>query len=346
VPRRRLPIWDAALEGARAGWGSARLLMLGDSTTFGYGARGGKGYLRNLGVPAHLAALLTASSGVGAQANGWMGLSLPEGDPRVVLGEGWTAGRTPASLGGCCIRATLEGGVLSFAPGVPVDTFSVYYIANPANGTILLDIDGEGGQREATSDGYVVSVATVRAPVGLHTLNVTASVLASGIFIVGCDAHDSGVDRISVIGAGWHGAVAAQVADAREYFSSANALRGVKPDLTTVNVGINDWHNAVPLEEFAASLQACVDAARWCGDVAMFTPTPTRSTEVPESRQRDYVERIARVCESNDIPLIDLFSRFGSWEAADARGLMNDPVHPNAAGYAEAAAAAVEVILW
>jgi lysophospholipase L1-like esterase len=345
VLSRRLPAWSAALARARSGSGTTRLLMLGDSTTFGYGAQGGEGYLRTpLSVPAQLAALLTAS-GVRAQANGWMGLSLPAGDPRITLGAGWTATGTPTSLGGSCIMATHAGGVLSFAPGVPVDTFTLYYIAHPANGALLIDIDGAAGRQVDTAGRYLVSTATVRMPIGPHTLHVTASVLASGIFIVGCEAHDSAHDGVTVINAGWQGAASAQIADAREYYSSANAISRVGPDLTTLNVGINDWHNAVPPEQFCANMRICTDVARRSGDIAIFTPSPTNPTAVPERRQRDYVERIRHFCETDDIPLIDLHARFGSFASAQARHWMNDDVHPNAAGYAEAAAAALEVIL-
>jgi lysophospholipase L1-like esterase len=341
----RLSRWSEARSRARAGQGAARLLMLGDSTTFGYGAQGGAGHLRTpYSVPAQIAALVTASRAVRAQANGWMGLSLPAGDPRITLGTGWTATASPPSLGGATVMATEVGSVLSFSPGAPVDHFTIYHIASPGNGAFLVDVDGTGAVPVDSRGPARIAAFTLCVRPGRHTLNITSSALASGIFIVGCEAGLSAEDQVVVIGAGWQGAASAQIADDREYWSSANVIGQLRPDLTTINVGINDWYGDVPIAQFAAGVQSLVRAAAACGDVALFAPTPTNPAIVPAATQRSYVQALAQIADANAIPLIDLAARFGSWESANGRGWMNDDVHPNARGYAEVAAAAVAAL--
>lgn len=320
--------------------------MLGDSTTFGYGAQGGGCDLRaKLSVPARIADSLTVSAGVRAQAFGWMGLSLPQGDPRLVLGDGWTATDTPKSLGGATIMATRRGAHLSVAPGGAVDSFTVHYIANPGNGTLRLEMAGADCITTAAGEAAALARVCLRAPRATSgPLTVTAATLGAGVYIVGCEAYDSAADEIAVIGAGWQGATSGQVADAREYYSSGNAIRAVAADLTTINLGINDWYNDVPPADYAAHVLACVAAARGSGDVVLFTPTPTNPAVVPGQRQVLYVEAVRRLGRDHAIPLIDLYDRFGSWEAANRAGLMNDDAHPNAAGYADIAAATVGLI--
>jgi lysophospholipase L1-like esterase len=342
---RELTRWRAAVARAQAGQGCARLLMLGDSTTFGYGSQGGEGYLRTpFSTPAQIAAFLTSSYGCRAQANGWMGLSLPTGDPRITLGPGWTSTGTLTSIGGGIIAATRVDSVMSFATGAVVDTFTVYYIAAPGNGVSSIGIDGCAAKLVDSGDHPSIAKATIDVPPGPHVLKITSHVLANGILIVGCEACRKSDDHISVLGAGWHGATSSQIACGDHYYSSLLAILNIKPDLITINIGINDWYGRTPLPDFSRNISALVEVATACGDTTVLTPTPTNSSQVPADRQLQYVQEIIRVANAAGVPVIDLHERFGSWETGNAMGVMNDDVHPNARGYADIAVAMIEAI--
>jgi hypothetical protein len=106
--------------------------------------------------------------------------------------------------------------------------------------------------------------------------------------------------------------------------------------LTIINLGINDWENAVSTTTFNTNMQAIITAAKLAGDVLLATPNTTNGT-ASIATQATYVAKIQTLATSNSVKLVDLWTNvFGG---VVQPSLMFNSLHPNVAGFAAIAAA-------
>jgi lysophospholipase L1-like esterase len=75
--------------------------------------------------------------------------------------------------------------------------------------------------------------------------------------------------------------------------------------LTIINLGINDWENAVSTTTFNTNMQAIITAAKLAGDVLLATPNTTNGT-ASIATQATYVAKIQTLATSNSVKLVDL----------------------------------------
>jgi lysophospholipase L1-like esterase len=73
------------------------------------------------------------------------------------------------------------------------------------------------------------------------------------------------------------------------------------------------------------------------GDVVMISPTPSAVTVLPLATQQQYVTAMSTVATANNIPFIDNFSRWISYELKNPAPYLfyNHPFHPSAVGYSD-----------
>lgn len=349
-----LPKWRAALAKVKSGNGNAKILCApGDSTTYGYGSDGlGVGSYRVKSWPTQLVNLFKGSlAGPGATAewNNWFGvgnfgqLGAPS-DPRLVIGSAWAASFAQSSLGGYPLVATANTNALSFTPTENVDTFVVFYIQTAAAGSFNMNINGGANtlvnvQNAAT----LMASATLTGVLGANTINITQN--AGTISIIGVDAYNSQIPTVRVMNAGWSGS---QINDWQiGGLTSAwpkNALKTMAPDLTLIDMTINDWVNQTNPAGYLAAIQGMITTAQLSGDVAIITGNPSQASVVPVAQQKVYVGLCAQAAQAAKIPFIDVFSRFVSWELSNPEGFNYDYLHPNGLGYADIAQAVFNVI--
>jgi acyl-CoA thioesterase I len=134
-----------------------------------------------------------------------------------------------------------------------------------------------------------------------------------------------------------------------------------KPDLVTINVGVNDvWHaffdfqnlklypqgnlpTGVPLAEYREKVTQMVQAAKAAGiRVVLLSPTPIREVlDGPENRRlREYIATMREIALENKCLFIDLNAPFreviGTFQKHAGKTLnllAADGVHPNPSGY-------------
>lgn len=134
-----------------------------------------------------------------------------------------------------------------------------------------------------------------------------------------------------------------------------------KPDLVTINVGVNDvWHaffdfqklqfypqgnlqSGVPLAEYRDKLNQMVQAAYAAGiRVVLLSPTPIREVlDGPENRRlQEYIAAMREIAQQNKCLFIDLNAPFreviGTYQKHAGKTLnllAGDGVHPNQSGY-------------
>ena len=338
--------WRAALARTRVGGTRAKIACVGDSTTRGMGSGSGDLFTGTQAnsYPTQLAALLNAR-GLPAQANSLFGngaTTITTSDPRVTLGAGWAAGGT--LLGGSLLAGTAATGFLGLQPSVSVDTFDTYYVAGGL-GTATLNING--GATLATLDGSGASNIlknTVTGSLAANQLRVTYA-SGSAFWVAGIDAYNSAAKEVAVWNLGASGAKVADVRNAGSGFSFAFCLPKLAPDLTIIDLTINDWAPPTNLASYTADMQALIAAALSTGDVILMTGVPSSTSSATAVNQAAFVSANYDLAKANGIPLIDLSYRWTDYTTSNALGMYYDSLHPSARGYSDVAQSVANVLL-
>ncbi len=324
-----LPHWSAALSAARLGTANARILCIGDSTTWGYliGGPVPNSY------PAQLATM-AASTGNPSVS----GLSVPDGsDSRWVIGAGWSS----ASEGAANTKSfynTGGGGALTFTTTVLSDSFYVYYLGGAGvgyNPSGSFTAQATGGSQVSVPYNASLSGGIYRALVTAASASATNSVsitVAAGntAIIVGVEPFLSTKNQILVGNAGAVGTTT-QNWDSTQPGGSFSFISGTTPDLIIISLGINDAGSSVSVATYTANMQAIVTAAQATGaDVILSTMPPSQGTPYT-TYEPGYVTAIKSLATSNGLQVIDFYDILGGSYNAP---YMSDALHPNVAGTA------------
>lgn len=227
-------------------------------------------------------------------------------------------------------------GTLSFTPPNNVDTFVFYYPTNTTLGSCTVQIDSGAttSVNENLPAGGYTSV-TLTASLGSHTFNVN---WASGVcFWASIVGYNSSSKEISIYNMGWAASLAANW-DASTYgWDPINAIALVAPDLTFIDLTINDWNAGTNLSTYSAEIQALITAAKASGDVILMSGNPSDPTfgsDASLATQQTYVAAMETLAYSNNVPMIDVWTLFGgTWSGPNTSGWMFDSLHPNGTGY-------------
>ena len=106
--------------------------------------------------------------------------------------------------------------------------------------------------------------------------------------------------------------------------------------MTIIDLSINDRRGGLYTSTFATDLQTIVTTAKATGDVILCIPAPSSlsySAYTTESNIGDFNAAIYAVAKANNCLVFDKQALLMSYTQANAEGLYNDTLHPNAAGY-------------
>jgi lysophospholipase L1-like esterase len=338
-----LPNWNTALGLRAAGTRNAKLVCVGDSTTMGIGADGSNhANGANLGWPAQLAQMVS-NSGYGS----WFGdhnvelggtLTLAQFDTRVSIGSWVSTGNGTQTMGGPMMRATsASGGPLAFTPRNYVDTFDVYTFTNNVAASLSIQIDAGSATTLSQNSANSLVKTTLTTTLGSHALNVNW--ISGTPFLVGVYGYNSAAKEISIINAGISGGVVGTTTGTGWTSQSGNpwaplaVLEAVAPDLTIINLNINDCNAGTAQSTYVAALQSIITAAKVSGDVIITSANPT-TTSASLGTQATYVGYVSALATTNAIPFIDIFNL---WGGVNQSQWMFNGLHPNFSGYTQIA---------
>lgn len=344
--------WRKALAIVRAGEGNAIIACPGDSTTAGQGAgtAGGLNGAREKAWPAVLARLLNSYHVPTQTGNAWGAASLdatsyPLYDPRVTIGAGWVSTGTSPSSGGNIWGNSTTTNAYSLTPPDAFDTIDVWTLRFPGHGTWTVDVDGGAALATVNANGAgLVVKTTVTVTKGTHTVNFKRS-SGGAVWLIGIRTYDSTTSKVEVFNLGLPGTQASNLGSAASLWAPSSQLANIAPDLTIINVGINDWHNNVSPSSFRTSYQTIIDKARLSGDAILFNPIPSdlaRNTAVQQAAITDVIKSLSL---DNDIPLIDIPVRWTDYATSNGLGFYADTVHGAPIGYADIAQIATKALM-
>ncbi len=325
-----LPRWQAALAG-----GSPRLAVYGDSISEDSPSR-------TLAWPSDLRSMLSKRIG-GASGTGLILLTpnSVKDEPRVTYTGSWA--NSPHGIDGAAREASGPGDTIVFRPGITGVQFVVDYRTGPQWGTFSYQIDG----------GPPVAVNATTPANSVETMSIPVSASSAHTLTIDSPSDATTVD-ISAVGlAGATGLQLANLAKSGADTTMFNPPQGIascftpiRPDLSVILLGANDYNSQVPLATYTANLQAAIDNAKLTGDVLLVVTVPENyqgAHTVPRSR---YTEALYALAVANHAGLLDLTKRWGSFAHGTALGLYKDDVtHPSAKGAADIAQAVFATIV-
>jgi lysophospholipase L1-like esterase len=332
--------WRTAVANVRRGVSNAKLAFIGDSTTAGTGSSITAGKLRLNSHPSQIAAMFTSYGIPGGLENvfGTAAIAVATYNDKVTLANGATVTAGNLTLGGGIHQLTASTHTFTYTPATNCDTYDVYHIKTGGTGTSTINIAGGGTLATVTGTltGGGVVKTTVTGTLGLGPLNV---VWSSGTnYVLGVDAYNSAIKQVSCWNMGASGAKADQIASTSNGYTSRSALATLAPDMSVIDVGINDWVAGTAMTSFRTSIQQIIDTARISGDAMLVVPVPSGDGTLLSS-QRAYADTIQSIAADNGLRCVDMLVRWGSYSSANGAGFYNDTLHPTGIGYADKAAA-------
>lgn len=346
--RQALPKFSAAVDAVLSGERDAKVLCIGDSTTYGQGA---PSPVYRHAWPAIMAEELNRTA-----IRTTCGFAVPPqtgfADPRWTLGAGWVT--TSQDIGFCGYLGRHFGGnpnsgPLFFTdPDVVWDTMDIYYMeygSAPGSGAKLraqatggefVSMDtanGLGTGKAASKIGKVTVTAAAASASNTVTIWNTEPTITSRLYITAVDYYLAGTRQVRIANAAASGTNThswLREFSATTDWSSRGAIRAYDPDLIIIDLGINDSGSTVDStpEVYATNLANIVAAAP-NADVIYKTFIPSgQSYRWP--RQAEYVE----VMRSKGA-WIDFNTRYESYAKTSERGWMVDDLHGNADLYHE-----------
>lgn len=348
---------STAVAKVRAGLSNARLLVIGDSTD--RGSIGGTWPSGSYATcwPSRLASMLNSYFAPTAYDNLWCDGALGNSnfdlnETRVSRGA-WFVDVAVYSGGGNVFK-TSSGGTSGFVftPLGTWDTVDIYVPIFKYNGTsyannglLTFKIDGSapssGVATFNTNTGVdgLQKITIGAASVGTHALTILQDSRAGyQTDLIGLDCYTSTTKKILVEQMGWSGSKTPDwVANSALTYSPLSMIAAVAPDLTIINLTINDLISGTSVATWAANMQTIITTAKASGDVIIRIGNPTTSPETNHPGLAEtYVTAAIALASANSCLLMDTRARWVSASNASTIGYLGaDGVHPTAVGYCD-----------
>jgi len=322
-----------ALAKAAAGTALANIGFNGDSTVAG--TNGGnvpgttawpilfRNMLATIGYP-------SAGSGIVAAYR-----AASSSDPRWTYGSGWSAPSGNSSR----IANSTTTNALTFA-SVETGTQTHVYYSN-ASGPFTVALDGGAPVTVTPTGASTMGVLTSGTLADTtHTLSIVRTSGTVEIFGVEVRKASTGV---RIYNAGIAGAKAASVADTAWSSVAQTVAGGASAQFTADAIflccEINDMTGGggavVPAATYKTQMQTAINNLKVNGaSLILITANPVQTGDFT-----DYTKALYELADTNNLPLVDIQDRWGSYTSANARAIMGDNVHPSPAGNAELARA-------
>lgn len=303
--------WRLALAKVRDGARDAKILFVGDSITTGYGDTT-TSTVPTIGSFPYRASTLFNSPLYPAAP----GLGIPPTatgdivDQRWTVGTGWSLG-TSVGFAQNMYTGTSPAGTLVFTPGAVgvYDSFDVYYVGTTGTGTLTATATGGTPVVQNMTSGCTgICKITATALLPSTTNALTLSMTGLG-YIVGVEPFYSNVPTIRFANAGVGGSTTTEWADSGSFYSLAS-IEAYQPDLTIIELGVNDAGASISAATVQTNLEAIITAAQISGDVIIMTMPPSSGTPY-STYELLYQPVFALLSASYNAPLIDVWTRFG-----------------------------------
>jgi lysophospholipase L1-like esterase len=347
--------WRKALANVRTGLGRGKIAVIGDSTSMATGA-GASGAL-NLGgafpsgwvqvLAARLASSVPTSTGsiICDQGTALAPISYATYDTRVTLGANWAASGSLGCIGGELFTFT-AGAInnFSFTPVAAFDTIVVYYARGGGAASATVNVDGGASLGTLTfAGGAALVTTTFTVAKATHTINIVP-VNDGPLNILGFQTFDSTTPAVDIVQLGIFGATTSTVGSASPNAWGLSALTTIAPSLTIIDLSINDSNNLTSLTTYTNSAINIINTAKTTGSVMLMSGPPSNTTQATNGTLATYVNALKSLAVSNNLPFLDLTTRWTSFAVTNPVLPYFDPLHPGKLGYQDIGSAVAGVL--
>lgn len=320
----------AKLAAAEVG-GLANIACLGDSITAGQGAT-----MSTESWPVVMRNLLTASgvltsngTGIVLSNNGDSGF-----DPRTSRTGSWTKFVNGSDR--TVLTYATGGSTYTFTSDVAGTDVDVYY--SNASGSFTVAIDGGTAVAVTGAGGTTIGKYTV-AGLSNTTHTVVVTLTTGTTYLAGFRVR-KGTTGLRVSSLGLGGARTSDLIAGSQPFGVLSMATTDAPDLAVLALMTNEAFTSTSAASFKTGVLSLVTTLKAAGaDVLLVAEIPANGQDLTPYRTVLYEAAI-----DQDVPVLDMFDRWGSWATANTLGQMFDAFHCTAAGYRDYARAVRDVI--
>jgi lysophospholipase L1-like esterase len=234
---------------------------------------------------------------------------------------------------------------LTYTPATSINQFIINHAVTTDGGSFTYTVDGGAPVSVNTNGAEAIGVTTITVALGKPVIVITAP--ASGrLTLLGVQENVTGVGGVRVAKYGANGSITTNHIGDSLATSELGLLRNlVKPDLTLIDLIINDWgHGDISIATFKANMTTLINNGKLTGDVALIVPIQPSGrrglTGTPDSVPLsqtpvwdEFVQATYDLADLFDLMVIDIGSVYGDWADANAAGFMGDDYHPNDGGH-------------
>ncbi len=336
-----------AISRVMTGSGRGTIACCGDSTTRGIGSGTGNTQYINIkhnSYPFRLAQILS-SAGLPATADNFYGTGgdgetiaqVASESAQISIGADWAISPLP-SVGGQSFQQSAGTSSLAYTPATPWDTAKYLYFVGT---TGIMELQPGAVTVNTAANPSGLTLGTLTQGLGTAAFSITWKSGAT-VYPQGFHFYNSAIPQLDILDLGWGGSTSVDWARAGT-LNPLTGLAALAPDLTIIDLGINDWIVRTAASTFSANIQTLITQALSTGDCWLVAPIPSSPSAIPIATQATYISALYALAVTNDIPLIDLTHRVGSWAEGNSLGLYWDNLHHNPLGYLDDAKAFAKV---
>lgn len=332
-----------ALSRARIGGGNARIVLVGDSTVTGMGARLGGTEVsacRSKSIGKHMADLSQQTLylpgnrdsffGYGVITNGSDYTNYNAYDPRIVLSGAIGYDSVGGTLGAGPFKMTSAGQTLKFTPDNPFTHSRIYSINNQASfgsANVLVDNVFTGNVLSGVG-GTGLSIRTI----AVSGSSITISALENKTFdLIGIETWNANKPGISILEAGWAGSFMSNMASSANPYNHAKILASLSADCIIIKCSTNDCIAPTSKESYKNSLSTLISLQSSASDIYFADLYPSSYQDGKPTILNDY----KNAAKELNIPVLDLRNMFGYLSStAISNGLAIGTIHPGEISYA------------
>lgn len=334
----------AGLAKALAGSARANLTFVGDSATDGKVTTSPVLFDRLGAWPVVMRDILALNPGIPVGGDGVVRAGSVGGavDSRVSSAGGWNQTTNAYAV------VSANGATLTFTFTQPSTTVDMWYSLNSGPFTISMDgaVSGSGFLAVTPAGGSTWAKATVTGASGVHTVVVTTtSTTATAI----ANANSYGASGLVVQNLGWSGTSIRDWITFTAWFQFAGVSELTQVPYVRDGLFIGLGGNDIVIggrtpAEMEPDMVTLLDRWDGVGDMVLVVPNQAAVSAVPNETWDEWAGILYDLADDYDIPLIDVYARFGSNQTAIANGLHGDTTHLNAAGYADQGRQAATIV--
>ena len=339
--------WRAAKASTALGLTDTRILLVGDSTTWGEGVTNWPtSSPATQSWPAQLAKLVNQIGSVyTAQAEGGGSYATASADTQYTLTGGWVANGA-FGFAQTAFKTTTSG-TLTYTPvgGYTLDTCDIYSVTSPGSGSMTAQMTGGASTpiNLASSNGINLTTITGTPSTSQSVVITQVSGTIFGVNYIDC--YSSATHKIRFANASVPGTGAVTWQNNAAVFNSIPMIQKYNPDLVIINLGINDAAASESAATYTGYLQTIITAAKGTGaSVILCSIFPSQNFTpfvAQYALEQTYQGPAAQLAASNNIPFVDLWGRYGGLYNA---ALYFNQLHPNSLGYFDTAVAMYEIL--